>query len=1020
MSTDAVSALQATFVPSPLVGAGGSFALWGVDDPAAVAGELDLPTGEAGTLRSVDLTDEDVPELDRDARLVPILPVVRRLAAMPPGSDWPAWRRPSDSLLAWSLAAKLGLELVAGGHLVPMFRAGEQPDHGFAEWRVTPGSDKRVARLATAMPVAAHALRRDDGRVWEAHELVLAFLDGVADACAREGRRPEIDPRRRGPKRPWSEMWSAALTSSDPTVEHLRLPADEISEQVAEWASPVVGEDRRGLARLAVRLDPPEVGDDGTDRLESRLASVEGPWELQLLLQSVIDDDMVTADEVWDRGARGIELGGRRVEDPQGVLIRGLTEAARLFEPLERCLSQSRPTSLQLRSAEVAELLEEGRDALGDAGVTVLVPPELRDAHSRRLRARVRIGEGTPVEGRALRDGAFNLQDLTDFRFELAIGDDTITAEELDEIVSLKQPLVRWRGQWVRVDQEEAEKIRGLAGEQGTMQFTEALAAALSGQQETDELGWVETETTDDIGVLLDQLREAGRPEEAEIVGIEGQLRDYQVRGVAWLQHLTDLGMGGVLADDMGLGKTLEAIALITSRPDDRPSLVVCPTSVVGNWIREINRFAPDLPVVRYHGPDRPEDVEAFEPGSVVMTSYALLRRDVWLLEQADWDIVVFDEAQQIKNPASKGAKAARAMDARARIAMTGTPIENRLSELWSIVDVTNPGLLGSQKAFNDRFAVPIERWHDEAAASRLKRLIAPFVLRRRKSDPEVSIDLPPKQEVTTACSLTREQAALYQAAVEDAFTEGLGASAFERRGRILALLTALKQICNHPAHYLGESDDGRLPGRSGKLARATEILGEVVASGDHALVFTQYRVMGDLLVRHFEEVLDLPEVPFLHGGVPAGRRDDMVDRFQDAPDAPPLLLVSLRAGGTGLNLTRATEVLHYDRWWNPAVEDQATDRAHRLGQNRPVTVHKLVTSGTVEDRIAETLERKKHLADSVVGEGEAWITELNDDELMELVSLSTEDVEEEVDEDEDLDDLPGLELVGSQFGGEG
>ncbi|MCC5950149.1 MAG: DEAD/DEAH box helicase, partial [Nitriliruptoraceae bacterium] len=505
------------------------------------------------------------------------------------------------------------------------------------------------------------------------------------------------------------------------------------------------------------------------------------------------------------------------------------------------------------------------------------------------------------------------------------------------------------------------------------------------------------------VGELIERLRREDGPGQARIVDIDGELRPYQERGVAWLQRLSELGMGGVLADQMGLGKTLQAMALLTSRRQDRPHLVVAPTSVVGNWEREIRRFAPSLGVTRHHGPDRAVTSRAFKPGEVVITSYALLRRDIGLLEDVEWDVTVFDEAQQIKNPASKGARAARDLTAEVRIAMTGTPIENRLSELWAIVDLTNPGLLGSARRFQERYAVPIERWHDDDAAGRLRRLVAPFVLRRRKDDPEVSVDLPPKQEVTVACSLTREQASLYQAAVTRAFGgEGLGTTAFERRGRILALLTALKQICNHPAQFL--RDGGTLPGRSGKLARATEILGELTDGDERALVFTQYREMGELLARHLTAELDLPEVPFLHGGVPLAARDAMVQRFQEDEDAPPILLVSLRAGGTGLNLTRASHVVHFDRWWNPAVEDQATDRVHRIGQTRPVTVHTLVTAGTVEDRIAELLERKRALADAVVGTGEAWITELDDAELQELVALSTDDL---ADDEEDREPVP-------------
>ena len=990
--------LQLTFVPSELVPAGGGFAMWGTDDVVAAAAELDLPAGDPGMLRTVSLEGPPRPA-DVPARIVPALPVLRRLAAMPTAGDWPAWKRPSDSVLAWSTAAKLALETVVGGHLLPGFRPASQPGHGTAFWRAVPPRDGRLASLAEAFPLAGHALRLpdDDQAIVDAHRLIGAFLDAVADVCARQGRRPDLDPRRRGPRRPWAEMWGSALTSSDPTVAHLRVPPEEVAAQVDDWAAPLLGRDTRAVARLAVRLVPPPVGDGGSEALPARLSAAEGTWRLELLLQSVTDPDVVvTAGEVWDRPAGSLELAERRVEDAQEILVRGLAEAARLYPPLDRALSEARPVEVDLALGDVATLLREGSEALTAAGFGVLVPPELREAETKRLRARIRIGATTGIDGRVTDAATVDLTSLTDFRYEIALGDETLSSDEFAEIVALKQPLVRWRGQWVRIDHDEADRLAELDGETGTVEITEALAAALSGQHEVDDLGWVETVASGDVAALIERLRGSERPDEATIVGIEGDLREYQKRGVAWLQALTGLGMGGVLADEMGLGKTLMAIALLTSRPDDRPSLVVCPTSVVGNWEREIARFAPGVPVIRHHGPERPNYRGAFSPGHVVITTYALLRRDIDLLEDIPWDVVIFDEAQQIKNRASKGARAARALDARARIAMTGTPIENRLSELWAIVDVTNPGLLGSQRVFNERFAAPIERWRDQEAAARLRRLVAPFVMRRLKSDPDVAVDLPPKNEITVHCSLTREQASLYQAAVDEAFRGGLGTTTFERRGRILALLTALKQICNHPAQYL--RDGGRLRGRSGKLARTTEILGEIVASGDRAIVFTQYREMGELLSQHLASELDLPTVPFLHGGVTLPNRDAMVAAFQEDDEAPPIMLVSLRAGGTGLNLTRATEVLHFDRWWNPAVEAQATDRAHRIGQTRAVNVHTLVTSGTVEDRIAELLERKKALADSVVGSGEAWITELDDDDLRDLVALSEDDVEDEDD----------------------
>jgi superfamily II DNA or RNA helicase len=1011
--------VQLTFVPGTLVPAGGRFALWGpglgAQALADAAGGLDLPTGEPGTLETVELREGGLEPTQTPARLIPVLPAVRRLAAMPPGDDWPAWRRPSDAVLAWSVAAKLALELVAAGRLLPAFRTTDTPGTGRAHWRVAAPNEARITRLAHALPVAAHALRAGDGQLWPAEDLLLAFADGVADACAREGRRPELDPRRRGPRRPFPEMWVDALAGSDPTVAHLRVPAEDLAAEMEAWAAPLDGRDRRTPARLAVRLEAPPVADDGSDELAARLSAVEGTWRLTYLLQAADPDQApagaateVEAAVVWDRGGAPVELAGHPVSSPEELLVRGLSAAARLFPPIDRSLSEPRPVGLDLTAAEVATLLGEGTEALGAAGIGVRIPPELRDSSARRLRLRVRVGQSTPTAPRVDGAGPMGLSSLTDLRYEVALGEETLDEAEFAEIVAMKQPLVRWRGTWVRVDHEEVDRMAELAGARASLELTEALAAALSGQHHVADLGWIETVADGGFGEVIERLRDAEAPGEAEVVGIAGELRAYQRRGVAWMQRLTELGMGGVLADQMGLGKTLMAIALLTSRAQDRPHLVVCPTSVVGNWERELARFAPGMPVIRHHGPERPASRRAFKPGHVTVTSYALLRRDIGMLEDIDWDVVVFDEAQQIKNPSSKGARAARSLPARSRIAMTGTPIENRLSELWAIVDVTNPGLLGPQRAFNERFAAPIERWHDEGAAGRLRRLVAPFVLRRLKSDPGVSVDLPPKQEIRVACTLTREQASLYQAAIDEAFSgAGLGNGAFERRGRILALLTALKQICNHPSQYLG--DDERLAGRSGKLARATEIMGEVVDSGDRALLFTQFRQMGDRLVGHLGAELGLPEVPFLHGGVPMPARDAMVQRFQEDPGAPPILLVSLRAGGTGLNLTRATHVMHYDRWWNPAVEDQATDRAHRIGQTRAVTVHTLVTAGTIEERISELLDRKRALADTVVSSGETWITELGDDEIRDLVALSTADLSDDEDEADPVPPRPTL-----------
>ncbi len=441
----------------------------------------------------------------------------------------------------------------------------------------------------------------------------------------------------------------------------------------------------------------------------------------------------------------------------------------------------------------------------------------------------------------------------------------------------------------------------------------------------------------------------------------------------------------------MGLGKTVQTLALIQRERDageKRPVLLICPTSVVGNWKKEAERFTPELPVLIHHGGQRTRG-DAFRkkvrPSAVVLSSYALLHRDREVLDQVDWAGVVLDEAQNIKNPETKQAQAARALKAGYRIALTGTPVENHVGDLWSILEFLNPGFLGSQAEFRRRFFVPIQAQHDAEAAGQLKRLTGPFILRRLKTDKQVIADLPDKWEMKVFCNLTKEQASLYAAVVEQANNAIEDAEGIQRKGLILGTLSKLKQVCNHPAQFLG--DNSSLPARSGKLARLSEMLDEVRQAGERALVFTQFKEMGDLLQRYLQEEFGR-EVLFLHGGVPPKQRDRLVERFQNDPSGPRIFLLSLKAGGTGLNLTAACHVFHFDRWWNPAVENQATDRAFRIGQTKKVQVHKFLCVGTLEEKIDEMIERKQEVAQRVVGAGEGWLTELSNAQLKDLFAL--------------------------------
>jgi SNF2 family DNA or RNA helicase len=481
------------------------------------------------------------------------------------------------------------------------------------------------------------------------------------------------------------------------------------------------------------------------------------------------------------------------------------------------------------------------------------------------------------------------------------------------------------------------------------------------------------------IGTLFGGLDDEHLDEAHEPESFIGTLRPYQRRGLGWLQFLARVGLGGCLADDMGLGKTATTLAHLLTQPG--PHLVICPLSVVHNWESEARRFTPSLAVHVHHGAGR--ELGTDPDADLVITTYGLAQRDTDLHRVA-WGTVVLDEAQMVKNPNTKAARAVRRLVARQKVALTGTPVENRLVELWSILDAVVPGVLGSQQRFRERYAMPIERHGDAEVAERLRTVTAPFVLRRTKADRRLLPDLPDKIEQIAYAELTAEQAVLYQQVAQQLLHDAEELTGMQRRGRVLAALTRLKQICNHPAHAL--ADDSRLSGRSGKLTRFDELLVDLLDVGERALVFTQFREMGTLLHRHLEQHHGIA-ADFLHGGVSRTRRQAMIDHFH-ADDGPPVLLVSLKAGGTGLNLIAASQVIHYDRWWNPAVEDQATDRAWRLGQRRTVNVHKLVSRGTIEERIGQVIDEKRQLAQTVVGTSENWLANLSADDLRQLVVL--------------------------------
>ncbi|MFD8720324.1 DEAD/DEAH box helicase [Streptomyces sp. NPDC059629] len=913
----------------------------------AAAGDCTAPPGlETETVELVLPHGRSVRRRRVEGYALPVAVAVSALADAEP-------THPSGA--AWQAATRFALRLLADGRLHPAITPA-----GYDTWQVGPctaAQRQTLDALAAAFPPHAHCLPEPGPapvRIAEPAALVRQFCDAVADDLVRTPAAPLAmgalpyawrEARAVPALREWAEETHAALTA-----------------QVS----------------VSLRVDVP-----GGRRRQFRAV---------LQLHTAADPALVIeAVRLWSEPAEVERLLGPRAETEALLALR---RGARAWPPLRRLLDDAAPDQLRLTDDEAFDLLGDATDALRAAGVDVHWPRDLVKA----LTATAEIGQHTAPGSAA--GGLLDTEALLDFRWQVSLGGEPLTEAEMDALAESRRPLVRLRDQWVLADPKLVARAKRRRMEPLTPM--EALSAALTGEAERSEMGvppaggWgrdgdrVPCAAVGALGDLVARIRDPeSRTPVPQPAALKATLREYQKRGLAWLAEMCALGLGGCLADDMGLGKTITLLALHLHRQSDPttagPTLVVCPASLLGNWQREAARFAPLTPVRRYHGGDR--HLKDLADDEIVLVTYGVLRRDREVLAETAWSLVAADEAQHVKNPYAVTARELRALPARARVALTGTPVENNLSELWALLDWTTPGLLGTLAAFRDRHARAIEAGEDPEAAERLSRLVRPFLLRRKKSDPGIAPELPPKTETDHIVPLTAEQTSLYEAQVRETMAKIAESEGIARRGLVLKLLTALKQICNHPAQYLKEHSlrqSTPLRGRSGKLDLLDELLDTITAEGESVLVFTQYKQMAALLEKHLAE-RGVPAL-FLHGGTPVARREEMVDRFQRGE--VPVFLLSLKAAGTGLNLTRASHVVHYDRWWNPAVEEQATDRAYRIGQDKPVQVHKLLAEGTVEDKVAKLLEAKRALADAVVGSGEAALTELSDADLAELVAL--------------------------------
>ncbi len=894
-------------------------------------------------------------------------------------SETPTGDQISPSLAWFASLTSLAVRLVGHRRVVP-----EVLDEGpftVARWRpvLTPALDECLAHAAACAPAICR-----NGTSAATTDIVQALVDGLARAVLHHGGwKPDLGRQRSAEVQALRAVF-AALAKHDPVI---RTGSDEFAHTLADLT--------RTLERHHLRL-----AGEPVVRGRLRLTLPDDPGDPWLVELELVDDSdpgrWCTADDVWNASARAVDLAGS--ESRRSKLVDEVSSLADLVAPavpgLADLATQHEPCAVELDLTDADDFIDVAPAVLDRLGVELIGPEHLVTA---KVAVRATASE-SPKDDRKAR---FGKEALVEWQ---AIIDDTpISEAELARAEAAGTTLMRAGHRWVRIDPAGLRRARQLLDEQLARPTVGAvdllrLAAGHSPDGETAvELvarPVVDVAPTGDrspepdsnwIRSLIEGLPDERLEEVGESAEFVGELRHYQRRGLGWMQFLARVGLGGCLADDMGLGKTATTLAHLVERPG--PHLVVCPLSVVHNWESESRRFTPGLSVVVHHGPGRQQGDPALfglADANLVITTYGLLPRDVDALSAIDWTTVVLDEAQMVKNPSTKAARAVRRLGAAQKLALTGTPVENRLSELWAILDACNPGLLGSQKNFREQYAGPIERNSDPDAAARLRTLTQPFVLRRTKADRRLLPDLPDKIEQIAYAQLTKEQAVLYQQVVDQLLVDAKETEGMQRRGRVLAALTRLKQICNHPAHAL--KDGSRLVGRSGKLNRFDELVDELLDLDERALVFTQFREMGELLQVHVRDRFSIA-APFLHGGVSKTARDRMVADFQSG-DAPPLLLVSLKAGGTGLNLTAASQVIHYDRWWNPAVEDQATDRAWRLGQQRTVNVHKLVCQGTVEERIGQVIDEKRAIADAVIGTGEAWLSELSTEDLADLVLL--------------------------------
>lgn len=905
----------------------------------------------------------------------------------------------------WSQVYRWILDLIVRRKFLPGINA-KTKEKVYGNWQPLLDSivdQARFAKFSQLMPPACLNYQVEQENL-TSQELLLNFLTSILDAKLRNW----IDYNFSSTKTLTIQPYLLSLAESDSAVNTELKNINRLENALYNWTLPIqeylVTSENKHLGQnqyhACFALQPPS---------QNSQTGEQNDWQLKYYLQALDDPDfIINAETIWQHDTEVLSYQGRIIPRPQKIFLKGLGLASRIYQPIADSLQTSTPQQCDLNPIQVYEFLRSIAWQLQDNGLGVILPPGLTPGEKEQ-----RLGVQITAEVDQKKGERLNLQSLLKYKLEISVGNQTVSKQDFEKLLAQKSPVVEINGQWLALqpaDVKAAQAVLNQANEATNLSVEDALRLSTGDTKTLAKLPVVSFKATGVLEELINNLTDNKSVEPIiNIPGFVGELRPYQARGIGWLAFLEKWGLGACLADDMGLGKTPQLIGFVLNLKENynlkQPILVICPTSVLNNWEREVKKFAPDLSTLIHHGDNRSKSktfAKEIKNKQLVITSYSLVYRDLETLKNIDWEGIVLDEAQNIKNSSAKQSQAVRQLPAKFRIALTGTPVENRLLELWSILDFLNPDFLGTKTFFQKRFAIPIEKYGDRDSLKILRSLVQPFILRRLKTDKEIIQDLPEKQEMNVFCGLSSEQAQLYQQIAEESLAQIESSEGIKRRGLILTLLLRLKQLCNHPELLTAKNTSinptknlNQFGNRSGKLLRLEEMLEELITEGDRALIFTQFSEWGKLLQPYLENKLK-GEVLFLYGATRRQQRQAMIDRFQNDPNGPQIFILSLKAGGTGLNLTRANHVFHVDRWWNPAVENQATDRAFRIGQKRNVQVHKFISTGTLEEKINDIIESKKELAEQTVDAGENWLTELDTNQLHNLLLLDRDSIIDE------------------------